>query len=82
MATIEMKWERRPVAFVPRYDSEKLGYKRGEPVTAYALGLFQCSDDDSANPYFVVELENGKCTYVAPEDIQFLGGHINAQNSN
>ena len=81
MATIEMKWERRPVSFVPKYDNDRLGIKRGDGVEGYALGLFQCADDDGSSPYFVVELMNGYCTYVAPEDIKFIGGIENAKNS-
>lgn len=83
MATIEMRYERRRAQFIAKqFHEAKFGYKKGEVVKVDVLGLFQCSDEDGAQPYFICELENGKCIYVLPEDIQFIKeDEANAPNS-
>lgn len=73
MATIEMRYERRKAQFIAKHHHKvKFGYQIGEVVKVDVFGLFQCSDEDGAQPYFVCELDNGKCIYLMPEDIQFI----------
>lgn len=83
MAIIEMRYERRRAQFIAKQFHEvKFGYKKGDVVKVDVLGLFQCSDEDGAQPYFICELENGRCIYVLPEDIQFIQEVNDAKDSN
>lgn len=71
--TMTLSYERRHATFVSNYDRPKLGIKAGDTVQCLVHGCFQCYDgDQDINPYFVVELEDGNCTYVAPEDLTFI----------
>lgn len=39
----------------------------------HVLGLFQCNDgDEDVNPYFVCELNDGRCICAAPNQVRFL----------
>ena len=73
MAKIDMCFERRRATFTAKRDDERLGIESGDVVTVYVFGCFQCvMEDGRPTPLFVVELENGMCTYVTPDTIQFL----------
>lgn len=83
MVIMEITWQRRNAIYTPRVDMPNIGLTKGQRVLCEVWGCFQRMEGDGAmNPYFVVELLNGQCTYVAPEDIQFTReGEVNAQNS-
>jgi hypothetical protein len=71
--TLTLRWPNRKAIYRPRVDRPQFGIKKGTEVTVVSHGCFQVNDgDDDVNPYFIVELEDGRCTYVSPEDIQFV----------
>lgn len=74
MAALEMnvRQERRRAIYTPLVDRPKFGMERGKPVECHVLGLYQVTDEDDVNPYFVIELSDGKCTYASPEQIMFV----------
>ena len=71
MANIEIDIRRRSAIYTPRVDRPSIEITKGQRVLCEVWGCFQCNDGEDINPYFVVELHNGYCTYVSPEDIQF-----------
>lgn len=71
-STITVSWERRRADItICEHQAENLGIKSGVyPV--YVLGLFStggCETD--ADPYFVCELANGRCTFVGIDRLVF-----------
>lgn len=74
MSGLEMNivWQRRRAIYTPPVDRPKYGVVKGQSVECRVWGCFQVNDGEDINPYFVVELENGQCTYVAPEHLQFI----------
>ena len=71
--TVKMHLQTRPAFYTLRCKRPELGLEAGDRVRCSVFGCFQVTDgEDDTNPYFVVELLNGKCTYVAPEDLQFI----------
>lgn len=75
MATIDLtlRWPTRKAIYRPRVNRPNLGITKGTEVVCVSHGCFQVNDGaDDINPYFIVELEDGKLTYVAPEDLQFV----------
>lgn len=74
MAKWEMNlvWPRRRAIYTPLVDRPSLDLTAGEAVMCRVWGCYQVNDGEDVNPYFVIELENGKCTYAAPEQIQFI----------
>lgn len=71
MASLNMAWERRRAIYKANINRPELGIKAGDEVKCRVFGIFPCSDGEETNPYFIVELEDGRCTYVPPEFIQF-----------
>lgn len=72
MANIEILYQRRRATFVLPFNNPAQNIKKDMEYRCRVHGCFQVNDGDGANPYFVVELENGKCLYVAPEYITFI----------
>ena len=74
MATweIEIKYERRSAIYTPLVNRPALGLTRDVPVNCEVWGCYQVNDGDDINPYFVIELENGRCTHALIEQIQFI----------
>lgn len=69
---MEIVWQRRRAIYRPRINRPQLGIEKGTEVPCRVWGCYQVNDGEDVNPYFVVELENGRCTHVSPEDIQFI----------
>ena len=69
---IEILQQRRRAIYTPGVDRPTLGLTKGTPVECKVFGCYQVSDGDDVNPYFVLELESGRCTYALPEQIQFI----------
>ena len=69
---MEMVWQRRRAVYTPIVDRPALGLIKGVPVNCRVYGCYQVNDGEDVNPYFVVELESGRCTHVSPENIQFV----------
>ena len=70
--TVKMHLQTRPAIYTPRCNRPELGIQKGDVISCDAFGCFQVTDgEDDINPYFVVELPDGRCTYVAPEDLRF-----------
>ena len=72
LSNIEIKFQRRRAIYRPRVDRPALGIVKGTEVRCLVWGCYQVTDGEDVNPYFVVELESGRCTHVSPEDIQFI----------
>lgn len=74
MPGLEMNivWHRRRAIYTPLVDRPKLGLVKGVPVECRVWGCYQVSDGDDINPYFVIELNSGRCTHASPEQIQFV----------
>lgn len=72
LSNIEIVYQRRRAIYRPRVDRPALGIVKGTEVKCYVHGCYQVNNGEDINPYFVVELENGRCTHVAPEDLQFI----------
>ena len=68
---MDIVWQRRRAIYRPIVDRPKLSIKAGTEVPCSVWGCFQVNDGEDINPYFVVELNDGQCTYVAPEHLQF-----------
>lgn len=63
----------RPAEFTLPYDRASLGLKKGVAYRCDVFGCFQVAEGmDSASPYFVVELEDGTCTYIDPAYLKFV----------
>ena len=73
-ATINVMHERRRAIYTPPINRPTLGLSIGIGVQCYVHGCYQVDDGEDVNPYFVIELEDGRCTYAAPENIQFIKG--------
>ncbi len=69
---IEMRWQRRRATYLPIVDRPHLGLEAGVPVPCRVWGCYQVAEDEDINPYFVIELESGKCTYAAIDQVQFI----------
>ena len=72
MATIDIVWKRRRAVYTPQTSMPSLNLTKGTPVECRVWGCYQVSDSDGANPYFIIELADGHCTYASPECIQFI----------
>lgn len=72
MATVNIEIKLRPALYTPCVDRPELGLTKGVPVKCMTFGCYQVCDGDDVNPYFVLELESGRCTYALPEHIQFI----------
>ena len=72
MASLNMSWERRRAIYKASVNRPELGIANGDEVKCRVFGIFQVADGEDVNPYFIVELEDGRCTYVAPEELQFI----------
>lgn len=70
--SIKVTMERRKAIYTPTVDKPSLGIVKNIPVMVKVWGCYQVVDEDDVNPYFVVELEDGHCTYALPENIQFV----------
>lgn len=63
----------RPAVYRPnKFAAKRLGIEPDTEVNVTALGLYQVTDGDEAGPYFIIELEDGRCRYAAPDEIQFV----------
>lgn len=84
MATMEMHivLERRRAIYTPGMGKPELGLTAGVPVECRVHGCFQITEVDSAEPYFIIELEDGHCTYALPHHIQFIKEDANASYCN
>ena len=69
---MDIVWQRRHAIYRPQVDRPHLGIKAGDMVMCRVWGCFQVNDGEDINPYFVVELKDGYCTYVSPEHLQFI----------
>lgn len=69
---IKIVQQRRRAIYTPKIDRPALGLSKGVEVHCRVFGCYQVNDGEDINPYFVVELESGRCTHVAPEDIRFI----------
>lgn len=72
MWEIEIKHERRRATYTPLVDRPALGLVKNTPVNCRVWGCYQVHDGEDVNPYFVIELDNGRCTHASPEQIQFI----------
>lgn len=70
--TIDIAYQRRRALYTPPINRPQYNLKAGESVLVHVHGCFQVDDGEDVNPYFVIELEDGRCTYAAPEYIQFI----------
>lgn len=71
-ANIDIGWVLRPAIYRPRVNRPNLNIVKDTEVHCHVWGCYQVDDGEGdVNPYFIVELQDGRCTYVAPEDIQF-----------
>jgi hypothetical protein len=70
--TIPLEVKYRSATYTPPINRPKYNLKAGESVLVRVYGCYQVNDGEDINPYFVVELEDGRCTYAAPEHIQFI----------
>lgn len=68
----EFTWQRRRATYAPIVDRPALGLTKGQEVQCRVWGCYQVNDGEDINPYFVIELENGRCTHASPEQIQFI----------
>ena len=69
---MEIVWQRRRAIYTPLVDRPALGLTKNTPVNCRVWGCYQVNDGEDVNPYFVIELESGRCTHASPEQIQFV----------
>jgi len=80
--TININLQGRPAIYTPHADRPKFALVKGKAVDVVVLGIYQVAIDDDVDPYFVVVLPSGKCTYVGVESIQFTDcGEVNEDDS-
>lgn len=70
--TLKFGWERRKAIYTAPVNRHSLGIVRGQEVPCRVWGCYQVEEEGDVAPYFVVELEDGRCTYVAPEHLRFI----------
>lgn len=68
---MEIVWQRRRAIYTPVCNRPSLGLEKGVEYRCRVWGCYQVADGEDINPYFVIELENGRCTHAAPEQIVF-----------
>lgn len=69
--TVNMNLTTRPAIYTPCVSRPKLDLVKGTPVCVDVFGVYQVSDGEDVDAYFVVTLPNGRCTYAGVEEIQF-----------
>ena len=69
---MEIVWQRRGAIYTPCVDRPALGLEKDKEYFCRVHGCYQVNDGEDVNPYFVIELESGRCTHASPEEIQFL----------
>lgn len=71
--TVSVNLQTRKALYTPSaYNANKYKLSTETPTEVGVFGLFQCSDEDGSEAYFVVELPDGKCCYAGVDDIQFI----------
>ena len=69
---ITIKWQRRR-AIVTQNTHQAIYNKLTEGEhPCYVFGLFQVAEEDEVQPYFICELNDGRCIYASPEQIRFV----------
>lgn len=67
-----ISWQTRPAFYTPNiYRAKVLQVQPGSVLDVDVLGLYQVSDGEDIDAYFIVEMSDGKCTYASVEEIQF-----------
>ncbi len=69
---IEIVLQRRRALYTPCVDRPALDLTKGVPVECRVWGCYQVDDCDGRDVYFVVELENGRCTHASIDQVQFI----------
>ena len=74
MATsLEIGWQRRRAIYRPKINRANYGISKGDEVKCRVWGCYKVDDGDGdVNPYFIVEIADGRLIYVSPEDLQFV----------
>ena len=70
--TVNLNLKTRPAIYTPACDRPKLDLKKGQEVCVDVFGIYQVSDGDDVDAYFVITLLNGRCTYAGVEEIRFI----------
>lgn len=69
---VNMNLSGRPAYYRPnKYAAMRMGVAEGSKLNVEVLGLFQINDGDDIEPYFVVELGDGRVYYAHVTEIQF-----------
>lgn len=69
---VNMNLSGRPAHYRPnKYAAMRMGVAEGSKLNVEVLGLFQINDGDDIEPYFVVELGDGRVYYAHVTEIQF-----------
>lgn len=73
MATwnIDICFVRRRAIYTAPCNRPQFGMIKGRKYPCEVHGLQQVQDGNEADAYFVIELEDGRCTYASIECIQF-----------
>lgn len=69
---IAIKHERRRAYYTPIVNRPALGLQKDVAVVCTVWGCYQVNDGEDINPYFVIELENGRCTHALIDQVQFI----------
>ena len=73
--TINIGLHGRPAEYRPnQYAAVRLGVEKGSTLNVEVLGLYQVADGEDVNPYFIVELQDGRVRYASPDEITFVDG--------
>ena len=69
---VNMNLSGRPAYYRPnKYAATRLGVAEDSKLNVEVLGLFQVADGDDVEPYFVIELGDGRVCYAGVTEIQF-----------
>lgn len=69
---IEVYWQRRRATVTQnRWNALHNHLDEGEH-TCHVLGLFQVANEDEVTPYFICEMNDGRCIYAEPTQVRFI----------
>lgn len=69
---MEIVWQRRRAMYTPTFNRPQLGLEKGISYECRVWGCYQVNDGEDVNPYFVIELNNGRCAHASPDHITFI----------
>ena len=76
---ISFSWQHRRATIV--LNAHQAAYNKLPSGThlCHILGLFQVADEEDVNPYFICEMNDGRCIYADPTQVCFIDTDENGE---